>query len=39
MKRFRMTRAAKADLTEITDYIAADNPQMHGAHNVGDILG
>ena len=27
MKRFRMTRAAKADLTEITDYIAADNPQ------------
>ena len=37
MKRFRLTRAAKADLTEITDYIAADNPQA--ARRVfGDIL-
>ena len=37
MKRFRLTRAAKADLVEITDYIAADNPQA-ARRVLGDIL-
>ena len=27
MKLFRLSRSAKADLAEITDYVAADNPQ------------
>lgn len=37
MRRFRLSRASKNDLTEIAEYIAADNPQA-AKHVLSQIL-